>query len=122
VSALRADATALPFRDGFARAVVSRGSFPFWSDLTKGLSEIHRVLEPGGVAYIGRGLPQRLPIEMALKVRGKQGKSMKYDVDAMENQLRAAVASLGISDYRIVRPRRGNPEGVNYGIWLEFRK
>ena len=57
VSAILADAHALPFHDGFAEIVVSRGSFPFWNDKRKAFSEIYRVLRPGGVAFIGRGVP-----------------------------------------------------------------
>ena len=55
VSAIRADACSLPFRDDFAEVIVSRGSLQFWPDLREGLAEVQRVLKPGGVAYIGRG-------------------------------------------------------------------
>lgn len=121
VSAIRADACALPLRDDFADVVVSRGSFHFWPDLRKGLSEVVRVLKPGGVAYIGRGFPQRLPLEVAGKIR-EDATKMKYDVNETERQLRNVMASLGIADYRIHRPRTDNAEGVNYGIWLQFYK
>ena len=30
--------------------------------------------------------------------------------------------TLGIANYTIWRPHAGNAAGVNYGIWLEFRK
>jgi hypothetical protein len=30
--------------------------------------------------------------------------------------------ALDIAEYRIHRPRRNNAEGINYGVWLEFRK
>ncbi len=122
VSAIQADACALPFRDDYADVIVSRGSLQFWPDLQKGLSEIHRVLKPGGVAWIGRGFPERLPLEIAKTVRGGQGESMKYDPDRTERQLREIMESLRIQDYRVVRPRLNNPEGVNYGVWLRFHK
>lgn len=122
VSAVRADACVLPFRDGFADVVVSRGSFQFWPDLGQGLAEVYRVLSPGGVAWIGRGFPERLPPEVAAGVREHQGKGMKYDVDQTEQQLRDLLRALGIADYRIHRPRRDRPNGINYGLWLEFRK
>ncbi|MBN1512734.1 MAG: class I SAM-dependent methyltransferase, partial [Phycisphaerae bacterium] len=121
VSAVRADACALPFRDGLADVVVSRGSFHFWPDAQKGLAEIHRVLKPGGVAYIGRGLPERMPLDVAGQVRSKQGKGMKYDVDKTEQQLRDIMKALRIENYRIYRPHKGNAEGINYGLWLQFR-
>jgi len=121
-SAIWADACALPFRDGFADVVVSRGSFHFWPDRQKGLAEIHRVLKPGGVAYVGRGFPQRLPLETAKQMRGKQGKAMKYDPAETEQQLRTIMQALGITDYRVDRPRADNEEGINYGVWLQFHK
>jgi hypothetical protein len=30
--------------------------------------------------------------------------------------------SLRIKDYRVIRPRLDNAAGVNYGVWVEFRK
>ena len=122
VGALRADACALPFRDAYADVVVSRGSFHFWPDLEKGLAEIYRVLKGGGVAYIGRGFPERLPLDVARQVRSRQGKGIKYDVDKTEQQLRTIMQSLQIRDYRIHRPRKDNAKKVNYGLWLEFHK
>jgi SAM-dependent methyltransferase len=122
VSAMQADACALPFRNEFADVIVSRGSLQFWPDLQKGLSEIRRVLKPGGVAYLGRGLPERLPPEIAKSVREGHGEGPKYDPDKTEQQLREIMKSLGIEGYRIHRPRLNNPEGVNYGLWLQFRK
>jgi ubiquinone/menaquinone biosynthesis C-methylase UbiE len=119
---MQADACALPFRENLADVVVSRGSFQFWPDLRKGLAEVYRVLKPGGVAYIGRGLPESLPLEKARQMRSGQGPEMKYDPNATEKQLREIVQSLGISDFRIYRPRVGNSEGINYGVWLQFRK
>jgi SAM-dependent methyltransferase len=122
VSAVGADACALPFRDALADVVVSRGSFHFWPDAQKGLAEIHRALKPGGVAYIGRGLPEKMPLDVAARLRSKQGKSMKYDVDKTEKQLRDIMKALRIDNYRIYRPRKGNAQGINYGLWLQFRK
>ena len=46
------DATALPFPDASFDAVISSGSIKQWPDAVKGLSEIHRVLVPGGRAFI----------------------------------------------------------------------
>ncbi len=122
VSAIRADACALPFRDGFADVIVSRGSFQFWPDLQTGLKEVHRVLEPGGWAYIGRGLSEKMPPETARRLRAGAGAGPKYDPNETEQQLRKAMESLGIREFQVHRPRRDNPEGVNYGVWLQFRK
>jgi SAM-dependent methyltransferase len=122
VSAILADACALPFRDNFAEVIVSRGSLQFWPDLHKAVAEIQRVLRPGGVAYVGRGFPERLPPETARKVRRGQGEGLKYDPEQTGQQLRAMMKSLGIEDYRLYRPRPDNAEGINYGVWLQFRK
>jgi len=122
ISAMQADACALPFRDNFAEVIVSRGSLQFWPDLRKGVSEIRRVLKPGGVAYLGRGLPERLPPEIAKNVREGGGQGPKYDPDQTEQQLREIAKSLGLEDYHVHRPRLNNSEGINYGLWLQFRK
>jgi SAM-dependent methyltransferase len=122
VSAIQADACALPFRDGFADVIVSRGSLQFWPDLAKGIAEIYRVLKPGGLAYLGRGLPERMPLEVAKALREGHGQGPKYDPGKTEQQLREIVKALGIADYQVCRPRLNNPQGVNYGVWLQFRK
>lgn len=50
------DVHALPFADGFADLVVSRGSLMFWDDLPRAFAEVGRVLAPGGRAILGGGL------------------------------------------------------------------
>ena len=73
VSAVLADAQALPFRDDYADVIVSRGSFHIWPDKSRAFGEIYRVLKPGAVAYIGRGFSRNLSVETARKIRGRQG-------------------------------------------------
>jgi ubiquinone/menaquinone biosynthesis C-methylase UbiE len=48
-----ADVAKLPFPDGHFDAVVSSGSIKHWPDQAAALGEIHRVLVPGGRAFIG---------------------------------------------------------------------
>ena len=48
-----ADVAALPFPDAHFDAVLSSGSIKHWPDPVAGLREIHRVLVPGGRAFIG---------------------------------------------------------------------
>ena len=50
----KADVCDLPFEDGFADLIVSRGSLWFWADQVKGLQQIHRVLKPGGCCICRR--------------------------------------------------------------------
>ncbi|MBA7476715.1 hypothetical protein ES707_12109 [subsurface metagenome] len=122
VSAIFADAHSLPFRDNYADIIVSRGSYHFWEDKVRAFSEIYRVLKPGAVAYIGRGFSRNLPVQTAKKIRAKQGKKMKYDVEKKANELYNIMNELGIKDYRIDRPKPPGSENVNYGIWVEFHK
>ena len=122
VSAVFADAHNLPFRDNYADIIVSRGSFHIWEDKLQAFSEIYRVLKPGAAAYIGRGFSRNLPVETAAKIRTKQGKKMKYDVEKKANKLYNIMNELGVKDYRIDIPKPPGSENVNYGIWIEFRK
>jgi ubiquinone/menaquinone biosynthesis C-methylase UbiE len=48
-----ADVAQLPFPDGQFDAVLSSGSIKHWPDQLAALREIHRVLAPGGRAFIG---------------------------------------------------------------------
>ena len=122
VSAVQADAQALPFRDDYADVVVSRGSFWLWRDKVKAFGEIQRVLKPGGVAYIGRGFSENLPIEVAKTLRGGRGEGPEYDVLATAKELHTIMRTLRIEGYRVIRPRLDNESGLNYGVWVEFRK
>lgn len=122
VSAVYADAKALPFRDGYADVIVSRGSYHFWGDRKKGFAEIYRVLKPGGAAYIGRGFPRDLPLETARKIRARQGGGPKYDRTKEAASLRRMMRELGIGGFRVHEPQPPGGADVNYGVWVEFRK
>ena len=122
VSAVFADACNLPFRDNYADIIVSRGSFPFWQDKSRGLSEIYRVLKPGAVAYIGRGFSENLPVATAQKIRARQGRKMKYDIDKAADELRHIMKVLQIKEWKIHRPNPPGSDNVNYGLWIEIHK
>ncbi len=122
VAFLGADVQSLPFRDGVADVIVSRGSYQLWADKKQGFAEIWRVLKPGGVAYIGRGFPRNLPPEVARAIREKQGDRIKYDRAEHETLLRRIMAELGIRDYKLHLPNAPDGSDVNYGIWLEIHK
>ncbi len=121
VSAIFADAQSLPFRDNYADIIVSRGSYHFWDDTLLGIDEIMRVLKPGGLAYIGRGFARDMPVEIALDIRKKQGKSMIYDLEAEADRLEGIFRELQIDSYRIDIPEPAGADDLNYGIWIELR-
>lgn len=122
VSAIRADACDLPFRDNYADIIVSRGSYPFWQDKTSAFREIYRVLKPGAVAYIGRGFSRNMPVATAKNIRSKQGKKMRYNLNKAADELRDIMNELQIKKWQIHRPKPPGSEDVNYGIWIEFHK
>jgi len=122
VSAIRADAQDLPFRGNYADVVVSRGCFHFWPDRAAGFREIYRVLKPGGVAYIGRGFPPNLPVAPARTIRDKQRRHWQYDSAAAGRELAAMLRGFGVQDIRVHTPQPEGSEGINYGVWIEFRK
>ena len=122
VSALRADAQNLPFRDNYAAVIVSRGSYQFWKDRRKAFDEIYRVLEPGGAAYIGRGLARDMPVDEARQVRKNQGGGPRYDRFAHARQLANLMNEMAIEQWDVQVPTPDGPKGANYGVWVEFHK
>ena len=122
ISAIYADAHSLPFKDNYADIIVSRGSYHFWEDKVQAFSEIYRVLKPGATAYIGRGFSRNFPVETAKKIRSKQGKKMKYNLDEKVKEFDNIMKKLGIKNYHIEVPKPPGGENVNYGIWIEFHK
>lgn len=118
---LVADVHQLPFRTDFADLIVSRGSFQFWENKPQAFAEIYRVLKPGGWAFIGRGFSENLPVEIAKKVRAKQGRGFpKYDPAETATELHYIMKELKIKHFEIMRPQVS--ADVNYGIWLIFSK
>ncbi len=106
------DVSAIPFDSGSFDLVVSRGSWFFWEDLPKGLSEAYRVLRPGGIAFIGGGfgnsaLKREIVAAMKEKDPGFE-EGMKERIQSMPPE-RVAVAlhSVGISNYTIINDETG---------------
>ena len=72
------DAQQMPFPDRHADVIVSRGTLAFIPDLGKCLREVHRVLKPTGVAFLGgRYLytpqPERMPTDALRRIVREAG-------------------------------------------------
>jgi SAM-dependent methyltransferase len=120
VEAVLGDVQKMPFPDGYADLVVSRGSYPFWKDKVQAFREIRRILKPGGVAFIGGGLGSLLPVEERNRIKAvmeaeKIGppKELEVSFEDMSRILREA----GIPVFKIA-----HDEGCLCGLWVEFRK
>jgi ubiquinone/menaquinone biosynthesis C-methylase UbiE len=118
------DVHSLRFADSSADLIISRGSFPFWKNPPVAFREIHRVLRPGGVAFIGGGMGRTITPEEKAVIRQRLAeagylkvcKSMMTPV-VMQETLEAA----GIRNYRIMSDGRGD-SGCRCGMWVEIRK
>jgi len=120
VEAVEGNVQEMPFTDGFADLVISRGSYPFWKDKVAAFREIRRILKPGGVAYIGGGLGSLIPDEERTRIREimderKIGPPANLEVsyEEMGRILRKA----GILEFRIAPD-----SGCLCGLWVEFRR
>jgi ubiquinone/menaquinone biosynthesis C-methylase UbiE len=119
IRATAGDVHAMPFEDGFADLIVSRGSMFFWKNLKDAWREIHRVLAPGGATYIGGGfgsqaLKERVVAEM-LKIdptwdcyaRNKTGSEG-------HKKFKEMFEGLSCDDYDIIADASG--------FWITLRK
>lgn len=115
-----ADAAALPFEANFAELVISRGSLWFWNDQVKGLQEIHRVLKPGGVAFVGGGLGRYTPSTMRQRLQGKNRQRLDKKAKAgfiKGKELEVLMQRTGIKSYCLVSDVEGEPYH-----WIEMKK
>lgn len=109
---------AIPLRETTIDLVVSRGSLPFWDNLPTAFGEIHRVMRPGGYAYIGGGLgdpARRDDMEQQLLRRYPKWRSANGRPAQRTNQeYRAALHGAGIDPFWL---NRGDE-----GLWITFCK
>ena len=117
VMSLRADVHRLPFKSESVNLVVSRGSLFFWKDKAGGLREIHRVLSPSGVAFVGGGLGRYLPDEERRRLTEIIRKGFKSPCERRlrsPDQYREWLTEAEIENFRIII------DGP--GAWMEIRK
>ncbi|MCY2991464.1 MAG: class I SAM-dependent methyltransferase [Planctomycetota bacterium] len=133
LSAVVGSAESLPFPDNTVDLVVSRGSIFFWDDPIKGLQEVHRVLRPGGKAYIGGGAGsgypksavEKLIQERKEKLQGDEAEKWKRFVELRRpEQMRKWAEAAGLCEFDVFG--RGalsaDDEKVGQGVWLLFQK
>ena len=116
---LLANVQDIPLADNSVDLVISRGSIPFWKDPAKGLSEIYRVLNKGGKAYVGGGKGSsqiRAMIDKKLEEMGKKSRMNEHKVygDGMKRDYDALLKSKGITTFTI---HKGDD-----GQWIEIWK
>lgn len=119
VTGLRTDVHHLPFIDEAISLIVSRGSLLFWKDLARALKEIHRVLAPSGIAFVGGGLHRYLP-KGERKIL-KERITAHFESSRGQNVLPPAkwpvtkcLAEAKVETFRIIRD--------DPGTWIEIRK
>lgn len=117
VEAMQGKAEDLKFEDNSIDLVVSRGSIFFWEDQPKGLSEVYRVLKPGGWAYIGGGFGSQELLDEILAMRANDnkwsdGRKERMKKNPPEHYVNM-IEQLGID---------GRVEYSEAGTWIIFQK
>lgn len=122
VITVEGDAMEMPFKDNFADLIFSRGCIPFIPDQVQMLRECHRVLKPGGVAYIGHGGFGRLLDpeirDKLVKWRlgwGTEGRPRPKGWNGPKERMLDQAEQAGIENYRLIKE-------PDVGWWLEIRK
>jgi len=118
VSARQGKAENIDFPDNSIDLVISRGSIFFWEDQKKGLSEVFRVLKPGGWAYIGGGMGSidlllEIQIERAKNPRQSENRD-KLRIPNPPGHFEAILEELHITGFTV--------ENSMAGTWIIFRK
>jgi len=104
---LTGDVVSMPFADGVADLIISKGSVFFWRDLVSAFTEIMRVLRPGGQACVGGGFGSQALLD------GMKTQMDGFDPDWItgvrrrlgnENvqRIRTELEMAGIMDFRII--------------------
>jgi ubiquinone/menaquinone biosynthesis C-methylase UbiE len=117
VDAMQGVAESLPFADGSIDLIVSRGSIFFWEDQAKGLSEVCRVLRPGGWAVIGGGFGT---LELLREIEALMADDAEWNRKRKER-----MAKNPPDHYREILLRLGIDgvvEDEEAGTWIVFRK
>ena len=108
----------IPLENASVDLVVSRGSVSFWDDLPTAFGEIHRILRPGGQAYIGGGLGDpktRAQVEKRRKRAYPQWGGKMHRLPRHDNaHYTDGLTQAGISFFSVNRS--------DEGLWINFTK
>lgn len=107
----------LDFADDSVDLVVSRGAIYFWTDQAAGLREIHRVLRPGGWAWVGGGFGNRELREEILAAKAADGDWNRARKERGQRNPPEHFARL-LGELEIAGEVRHDDEGT----WIVFRK
>jgi len=120
ITVIPARAEQLPFAEGSADLVVSRGSIFFWEDRPRGLREAYRILKPGGVAFVGGGLSRYVSEEERKEFVRARMAALKDEESRREwMRLRSSLYfrrilhQAGIQDFKLI----ADPPGIWVEIW-----
>lgn len=115
---LQGDIHHIPLNDNDVDLVISRGSSPFWDDWAKAYGEIHRILKPGGMAYIGGGFGNRELRDSIVATMSKNNpdwrNSFKDRLKPEREALPNILSALSLSSYRFIDD--------DSGFWAVFQK
>jgi ubiquinone/menaquinone biosynthesis C-methylase UbiE len=120
VKTIEADVHKMPFPDGSADLVVSRGSYLFWKDKVTAFKEIYRILKPGGMAFVGGGMGNLISPEEREKIRAEMEKKKigpPKELEVSLQELSEILRKAGIPNYKIT-----TDAGCLCGLWAEFKK
>lgn len=126
-------AEAMPLPDNSVDLLVSRGSIFFWDDPAEGLKEVHRVLRPGGKAYIGGGAGSGYP-QWAVErlIRDRNNKRQGSEAEKWERfvqlrrpeQMRKWADEAGLKAFTVMGEGAISDadQRVGQGVWLLYEK
>ena len=118
VTTVVGDVHRMPFSDGFASLIISRGSMRFWRNRPAAFREMWRILAPGGKGYVGGGLGSSLLAEEINREMIRRGADWQNKPKPSRKndtaEWREIMAKAGFSRYEIIRDDSGS--------WVYFEK
>ena len=119
IQSVTGDVHRMPFRSETVSMIASRGSMRFWRNKPAAFREFHRVLKPGGKAYVGGGMgSSKLGDEIAKEMAKRDPKwSMRPKMRTRKRdsaRLAEAMRKAGFTEYEIIDD--------DTGFWLCMEK